>query len=68
MRDSECLLLLEFKVGVVADMPAFAEMLYDPMLTFGQGVKADLKPLLHKISQVIVDNHLRCWSKNSRLL
>jgi hypothetical protein len=43
-------------------------MLHDPMLTFGQGVKADLKQLLRKISQVIVDSYLRCWSKDSRLL
>jgi hypothetical protein len=29
-------------------------MLHDPLFTFRQGIRAGLRPLLHKISQVIV--------------
>jgi hypothetical protein len=56
---SECLLLLKFQIGVVADMQTVAEMLHDPMLTFRQDIEADLKPLLHKLSQMIGHINLR---------
>jgi hypothetical protein len=35
-------------------MPAFAEMLNNPMFNFRKVIKADLKSLLHKIWQVIL--------------
>jgi hypothetical protein len=35
-------------------MPAFAEMLNNPMFNFRKLIKADVKSLLHKIWQVIL--------------
>lgn len=51
---SDCQLLLKFQIGIVADLPAFTEMLNNPMFTFRKVIKADLKPPLHKISQLIL--------------
>jgi len=51
---AECLLLLKFQIGIVADRQALTDMLNDPMLMFSQSIKADLKPLLRKLSQLIV--------------
>jgi len=45
---------LKLQIGIAADMQTVTEMLNNPMYTFRQGIKADLKPLRRKISQVIV--------------
>jgi hypothetical protein len=49
-------------------LAAVTGMLHDPAFTFGQGVRADAKTLLHKISQVFVDIYLlsRALAHNAR--
>jgi hypothetical protein len=45
----------QLQVDVTIDMPAFAEMLNNPMFNFRKVIKADLKSLLHNLWQVILD-------------
>ena len=49
----------------MADVAAFTEMFYDPVFKLRQIVEADLKTLLRKFPQLIIDINLRYWLKDS---